>query len=97
MSMISDNVREVRTAQINNFMSQFDNLNDVDVHVIEEGLRGILGEAPGVDFEYGVDISVNETSGKDERKKKLSKIHVYYSYVDIDDMVKASKVSYLVD
>jgi len=94
---ISDNVKQIRTQQINEFMSQFDDLNGIDTQIIEEGLRRIIGEVPAVDFEYGVEYPLNERTGEQERKKKLSKIHIYYSYIDENNDVKASKVSYLVD
>ena len=94
---LSTEVKELRTKQINDFMSRFLNLNDVDTDLIEEGLRNILGEKPGVDFEYMVETPLNETTGEMERKKKLSKIHIYYSFIDETNKMCASKVSYLVD
>lgn len=93
---ISDSVKQLRTKQINDFMSQFEDLNSVDVQIIEEGLRRIIGEIPAVDFEYGVDYTLNETTQEQQRIKKLSKIHIYYTYIDDANDVKASKVSYLV-
>lgn len=96
MSLASE-VKNLRTKQINDFMSQFLDLNDIDTEIIEEGLRNLLGEAPGIDFEYESEVSLNETTGKDERRKKLSKIHIYYSFIDDNNQIRASKVSYLVD
>lgn len=94
---VSKEVKELRTQQINDFMSQFSNLTIVDVDVIKEGLRKILGEIPGVDFEYGVDISLNETTQEKKRTEKLNKIHIYYTYYDEYNTIKSSKISYLVD
>lgn len=94
---ITSSVKELRTRQINDFMSQFLDLNDIDTSVIEEGLRTILGEVPGIDFEYDVETPLNETTGLVERKRKLTKIHIYYSFIGDDNIVHASKVSYLVD
>lgn len=96
MSLASE-VKALRTKQINDFMSQFMDLNEIDTEIIEEGLRNILGEVPGIDFEYHSEISLNETTGKDERRKKLSKIHIFYSFIDDSNHIVASKVSYLVD
>lgn len=93
----SSEVRELRTKQINDFMSQFEDLNSVDTQILENGLRNILGESPGVDFEYGVEHTLNETTGEDVRLKKLDKIHIYYSYISDDNKVNVSKISYLVD
>jgi hypothetical protein len=90
-------IKILRTQQINNFMSSFDDLRSVDTLEIEEGLKKILGETPGVDFEYGVDHLVNETTGKDDRNVELKKIHVLYSYIDDDDKKpKIGKISYIV-
>lgn len=96
MSLTAE-VKSLRTKQINDFMSQFINLNDIDTDIIEEGLRNLLGEVPGIDFEYETEISINETSGKDDRRKKLSKIHIYYTFINENNNIVASKVSYLVD
>lgn len=90
-------IKDLRTQQINNFMSQFDDLNYVDVSVITEGLKNILGETPGVDFEYGSDFKLNETTQLQERKTLLSKIHIFYTYEDDDNNIKASRISYIVD
>jgi len=94
---ISDEVKEIRTRQINDFMSQFEDLNSIDTQIIESGLKTMLGESPGIDFEYGVEHTLNETTGEDKRLKKLEKIHIYYSYIDDYDKVRVSKISYLVD
>lgn len=96
MSLASD-VKALRTKQINDFMSQFMDLNEIDTETIEEGLRNILGEVPGIDFEYHAETSLNEKTGKDDRIKKLSKIHIYYTFIDDTNHIIASKVSYLVD
>jgi hypothetical protein len=86
----------LRTQQINNFISQFDELKDLSVDDIREGLHEILGETPAVDFEYGVDYLINEASGKEERKHELKKIHVLYSYYDDAGLPKLGKMSYIV-
>ena len=59
---VTKEVKELRTKQINDFMSQFENLKETDTEMISEGLHTILGELPGIDFEYGVDMVVNESS-----------------------------------
>jgi hypothetical protein len=87
---------ELRTRQINNFIASFDNLNDVNVKDIEEGLHSIIGEKPGIDFEYGVDYILNEATGEEDRKHELKKIHVLYSYIDDNGNPKIGKMSYIV-
>jgi len=94
---IAIEIKDLRTKQINNFMSQFEDLNGIDTQIIKDGLIGILGETPGIDFEYGVEHTLNETTQEDVRLKKLEKIHIYYSYIDDDNRIKVSKISYLVD
>ena len=87
---------QLRTQQINDFISSFDDLNDVDVKQIEEGLQRILIEKPAVDFEYGVDYVLNESTGEEDRKHELKKIHILYSYIDDIGNPKIGKMSYIV-
>jgi hypothetical protein len=94
---VSKEVKELRTKQINDFMSQFDNLKETDTVMISEGLHNILGETPGIDFEYGVDMVMNESSGEEERVNDIKKIHIVYTYTDEDDDLRVSKISYIVD
>lgn len=92
-----DEIKQLRTQQINNFMSQFDNLNDVTTDQIEEGLKDILeGETPGIDFEYGVDFMLNEDTGDEERTNELKKIHILYTYDNGTDIPGIGKLSYIV-
>lgn len=91
-----DEVKQLRTQQINNFISSFDDLKDVSVSDIEEGLLSIIGEKPGVDFEYGVEHILNEATHKDERKVELKKINILYSYFESDGKPKIGKISYIV-
>ena len=92
-----EEIKNLRIQQINNFMSQFDDLNVVDVDVLEEGLQKILGEKPGIDFEYGVDFTLNEDTGEEDRFTNLKKIHVLYTYINEDEnKPRIGKVSYIV-
>jgi hypothetical protein len=87
----------LRKEQINNFMASFDDLNYIDRNIIEEGLRDIIGETPGIDFEYAGESVLNESSGKMERQVNLKNIHILFSYV-VDDPTKPriGKISYVV-
>jgi len=90
-------IQQLRTQQINNFMAQFDNLNDVTVDVISEGLKTILGgETPGIDFEYGVDYMLNEDTGDEEKLEGLKKIHILYTYDNGTNVPGIGKLSYIV-
>jgi len=92
-----DDIKSLRDQQINNYMSSFEDLREVDVKIIKEGLKQLLGEEPGIEFEYGVDFSVNEATGENERKNGLKKINVLYSYVDLStDLPTIGKKSYIV-
>ena len=93
---VSKEVKELRTKQINDFMSQFENLKETDTEMISTGLKQILGESPGIDFEYGVDRIVNENTGEEEKIKDIKKIHIYYTYTDDVGDLRVSKISYLV-
>jgi len=94
---VTQEVKDLRTKQINDFMSQFDNLNETDTEVISEGLQQILGESPGIDFEYGAETVLNESTGEEEIKGALQKIHIFYTYTDEEDDLRVSKISYIVD
>ena len=83
-------IKQLRIQQINNYMSSFYDLRDISVDDIEEGLKQILGEKPGVDFK------INETTGKDDRINELKKIHIFFTYIDNDNLPKAGKISYIV-
>lgn len=91
-----DDIKQLRTQQINNFISSIDDLKDIEVTDIENGLLEILGEKPGVDFEYGVEHILNEATNKDERKVELKKINILYSYFESDGKPKIGKISYIV-
>jgi hypothetical protein len=94
---VSKEVKELRTKQINDFMSQFDSLKETDTDTISEGLRDVLGEQPGIDFEYGADEIINEDTGESEIIRDIKKIHIYYTYNDEEDDLRVSKISYIVD
>ena len=91
-------IKALRNQQINNFMASFDDLKGITVDQIEEGLREILHETPGIDFEYGVDYQLNEATGDEDRIQGLKKIHILYTYIDDadDNKPKIGKVSYVV-
>lgn len=101
-----DEIKDFYTKEINNFMAKFDDLNEVDTNIIEEGLQAALKLNPGIDFVYGADTKLNETTGNSERKVELKKIHILYSYDDTKyDQVtgqsnstpRIGKITYLVN
>ena len=90
-------IKMLRNKQINDFMSSFMDLKDVSVRDIEEGLKNILIETPGVEFEYGVEYQINEDTGGEDRIQELKKIHIFYTYIEEDaNIPKIGKMSYVV-
>lgn len=89
-------ITDLRTEQINNFMSEFDDLRCVSEREIVEGLKRIIGEEPAVDFEYKSNTALNEATGAIKFDKELVKIHILYSYVDDGNIPKIGKKSYIV-
>lgn len=90
-------VKLLRNKQINDFMSTFDDLKNVNVKEIEEGLKEILIETPGIDFEYGVDYKLNESTGEEDKIHELKKIHILYTYIEDNSVIpKIGKISYVV-
>lgn len=94
--MVNNEIVQLRNQQINNFVSQFDDLKNLTVDEIKNGLQAIIGETPAVEFEYGVDYILNEATEKEERKHELKKINIFYSYFDSTGVPKISKLSYIV-
>jgi len=94
---VSKEVKELRTKQINDFMSQFENLKETDTVMISIGLKDILGEEPGIDFEYGADKIMNESTGEEDIIRGIKTIHIYYTYTDEENDLRVSKISYLVE
>lgn len=93
---MTDDIKQLRTQQINNFISSIDNLKDITVSEIEEGLLEILSEKPGVEFVYDAEHILNEATHKDERIVELKKINILYSYFDSTGQPKIGKMSYIV-
>ena len=40
---------------------------------------------------------LNESSGEEEKVKDIKKIHIFYTYMDEEDDLRVSKISYIVD
>lgn len=94
---VSKEVKELRTKQINDFMSQFESLKETDTVMISEGLKTILGEDPGIDFEYGAETILNEATGEKTVIRDIKMIHIYYTFTDEENDLRVSKISYIVD
>lgn len=74
-------IKNLKEKQINDFVYEVE-LNNVSVSEIKQGLKQILGEEPGIKFNYSQETKVNETTGKKERgEKELESIEIYFTYV----------------
>ena len=62
-------IKNLKEKQINDFIYDIE-LNDASTSQIKQGLKYILGEEPGVKFNYTQELKVNETTGKKERQEK---------------------------
>lgn len=90
-------IEKLRKKQINDFMSKFDDLNNVDRNILEEGIRGIIKETPGIDFEYDAEHFLNEDTGKEDRVVNLKNIHIYFSYIEENvNKPRIGKITYVV-
>ena len=101
---MSDYVHELKVQQVNNFISNFDNLEEVSVSDIKKGLKAILGEEPGVEFEYVVDRPLNENDdferdalGRLKKIEKLKKIKVFFTYIDESHSPRFDGLTFIVN
>jgi hypothetical protein len=97
---MSDELKNFFTREINNYMSRFDDLGDLETTDIENGIKEVLGINITTDFQYEAVTKLNESTGKDERKVELKKIHILYAYDDTNtnsNIPKIGKITYIVN
>ncbi len=91
-----DEIKNLKEKQINDFVYQVE-LNNVSVSEIKQGLKNILGEEPGVKFSYNQPTSINEKTGKKERKEQeLESIEIYYTYIGDNNQTTFSSCKYII-
>lgn len=101
---MSDYIHDLKVQQVNTFISNFDNLEEVSVSEIKKGLKNILGEEPGVEFEYEVNRSLNENGdferdslGRLKKDEKLKKIKVFFTYISETHEPKFDGLTFIVN
>lgn len=94
-----------KESQINSFISSLD-LNNPDrlsTREIKKGLADILGETPGVEFEYVHDPALNESGqpimekGRPKLNETLKSVTVFYTYQGDDGLPKFGRKTYIVN
>lgn len=88
-------IKNLKEKQINDFIYEIE-LNNASVSEIKNGLKRILGEEPGVKFNYKRELSMNETTGKVERKEsELDSIEIYYTFIGDDNQTHFGTMKYI--
>jgi len=91
-----DEIKNLKEKQINDFIYEVE-LNNVSVSEIKFGLKNILGEEPGVKFNYTQETKVNETTGKKERSEsELESIEIYFTYIGENDLARFGTCKYII-
>lgn len=91
-----DEIKNLKEKQINDYIYEVE-LNDPSVSEIKKGLKYILGEEPGVKFNYTQELKINETTGKKERQKsELESIEIYYTYIGDGDTQTFGSCKYII-
>ena len=89
-------IKNLKEKQINDFIYEVD-LNNASVSEIKQGLKYILSEEPGVQFNYTQELKINETTGKKERQEsELESIEVYYTYIGENDQPRFGSCKYII-
>jgi len=89
-------IKNLKEKQINDFVYDIE-LKGISVPDIKLGLKRILGEEPGVKFNYIQESTINETTGKTERgESELESIEIYYTYIDDNNQTTFSSCKYII-
>jgi len=89
-------IKNLKEKQINDFIYDVE-LNNASVSEIKKGLKYILGEEPGVKFNYTQELKINETTGKKERQEsELESIEIYYTYIGENDQQTFGTCKYII-
>lgn len=78
-----DNIKQFKKKEINNYVSNLD-LNNINPNKIQEDLRRVLGEKPGVKLEYETHTIILEGTDKPKKVEKLKSVNIVYT-VDLGD------------
>jgi len=93
-----DDIKMFKEKIINDYIYANIDLTHAKVSDIKNGLRQVLGEEPGVKFNYEENMKINEDSGKVERlDNELESVEIYYTYIGSDNMPHAAHLKYVVN
>ena len=91
-------IKQLKEKQINDYIS---NLileeESIDVDKMKNDLSIILGEKPGIELEYKSENMILEDGKEKIRKEKLETVNVYFSYIDENNDLRFSTLTYLAD
>lgn len=91
-----DEIKNLKEKQINDFIYEVE-LNNASVSEIKQGLKYILGEEPGVQFNYTQETKINETTGEKERSEsELESIEIYFTYIGENDQSRFGTCKYII-
>ena len=89
-------IKSLKEKQINNFIYEIE-LNKASTSEIKNGLKKILGEEPGVKFNYKREIKINETTKEKERKEsELDSIEIYYTFIGDNNQSQFGTMKYII-
>jgi len=89
-------IKNLKEKQINDFIYEIE-INNASVSEIKKGLNRILGEEPGVKFNYTQELKINETTRKKERQEnELESIEIYYTYIGENDQTTFGSCKYII-
>lgn len=89
-------IKNLKEKQINDFIYDID-INNATVSEIKGGLKYILGEEPGVQFNYKKDVLVNEKTGEKTRNSdELESIEIYFTFIGEQDTTRFGFLKYII-
>jgi len=71
---------------IREYMMNVDFNSDWSLNQIQEDLKKMLGEIPGIDIDYKKDVLINEREGTATEYQKVDRVKIIFT--DLDDRFK---------
>lgn len=78
---------------IREYMMNVDFNSDWSLNQIQEDLKKMLGEIPGIDIDYKKDVLINEREGTATEYQKVDRVKIIFT--DLDDKFK--KLEFLIN
>ena len=93
-----DDLKMFKEKAINDYIHNHMDISHLGTKDIKSALRGVLGEEPGIKFNYKENLKINEDSGKVERlANELESIEIYYTYTGSDNAPHAGHMKYIIN